>query len=31
MAKTIDPELSISDAKIYPLQRTWSCGINVIL
>ncbi|NLR80237.1 TonB-dependent receptor [Chitinophaga eiseniae] len=31
LIKTIDPELSISDAKIYPLQRTFSCGINVIL
>lgn len=31
LIKTIDPELSIDDAKIYPLQRTFSCGINVIL
>lgn len=31
LVKTMDPELSISDAKIYPLQRTFSCGINVIL
>ncbi|WP_161596697.1 TonB-dependent receptor [Chitinophaga vietnamensis] len=31
LIKTMDPELSISDAKIYPLQRTFSCGINVIL
>lgn len=31
LLKTMDPELSISDAKIYPLQRTFSCGLNVIL
>jgi hypothetical protein len=31
LIKTMDPELSISDAKIYPLQRTFSCGVNVIL
>ncbi len=31
LIKTMDPELSISDAKIYPLQRTYSCGVNIIL
>ena len=25
----LDPELSISDAKIYPLQRTYSVGLNL--
>ncbi|RQP13583.1 MAG: SusC/RagA family TonB-linked outer membrane protein, partial [Parapedobacter sp.] len=29
LIKTMDPELSISDAKIYPLQRFYSFGINV--
>ncbi|TAM93366.1 MAG: TonB-dependent receptor [Chitinophagaceae bacterium] len=33
MQKTIDPELSIpgaeGDAEIYPLQRTFSCGIDI--
>lgn len=29
LIKTMDPELSISDAKIYPLQRTYSLGVNV--
>ena len=29
LIKTMDPELSISDAKIYPLQRTLSAGLNV--
>ncbi|MGJ1422291.1 SusC/RagA family TonB-linked outer membrane protein [Sphingobacterium spiritivorum] len=28
LIKTMDPELSISDSKIYPLQRTYSAGIN---
>jgi len=28
LIKTMDPELSIDDAKIYPLQRTYSAGIN---
>lgn len=28
LIKTMDPELSISDAKIYPLQRTFSAGVN---
>lgn len=31
MAKSIDPELAIGDAKIYPLQRTFSFGVNVSL
>ncbi|MFD2904892.1 SusC/RagA family TonB-linked outer membrane protein [Sphingobacterium anhuiense] len=29
LIKTMDPELSINDAKIYPLQRTYSAGINL--
>ncbi|MDR1222240.1 MAG: TonB-dependent receptor [Tannerella sp.] len=31
MIKTIDPELTYgsSDGKIYPLQRTWACGLNI--
>ncbi len=29
LIKTMDPELSISDAKIYPLQRVYSAGINI--
>lgn len=29
LIKTMDPELSIDDAKIYPLQRTYSAGINL--
>lgn len=29
LVKTMDPELSIGDAKIYPLQRTYSLGLNV--
>lgn len=29
LIKTMDPELSISDAKIYPLQHTVSAGINL--
>lgn len=29
LIKTMDPELSIGDAKIYPLQRTYSAGVNV--
>lgn len=29
LIKTMDPELSISDAKIYPLQRTYSAGVNL--
>lgn len=31
LIKTMDPELSIGDAKIYPLQRTYSFGINLSL
>lgn len=30
MPKSIDPEFATSDGKIYPLQRTWSCGMNVV-
>lgn len=29
LIKTLDPELSIGTGKIYPLQRTFSGGINV--
>ncbi|MDM8172895.1 TonB-dependent receptor [Olivibacter sp. 47] len=29
LIKTMDPELSISDAKIYPLQRTYAAGVNL--
>lgn len=29
MVKTIDPEFAGSDGKVYPLQRTWSFGINL--
>ncbi|WP_295120170.1 TonB-dependent receptor [uncultured Chitinophaga sp.] len=29
LIKTMDPELSLGDAKIYPLQRTYTCGVNV--
>jgi hypothetical protein len=36
MIKTMDPEFSDTqgyalgpDGKVYPLQRTWSCGLNV--
>jgi len=31
LIKTMDPELSLSDAKIYPLQRTYSFGLNLTL
>lgn len=29
LVKTLDPELSIGSGKIYPLQRTFSAGLNV--
>lgn len=29
MTATIDPEFSATDGKLYPLQRTWSLGVNV--
>jgi TonB-linked SusC/RagA family outer membrane protein len=29
MVKTIDPEFAVSSGKIYPLQRTWSVGLNL--
>jgi TonB-linked SusC/RagA family outer membrane protein len=31
MIKSIDPELTYgrSDGKMYPLQRIWSCGLNI--
>ena len=25
----IDPEFSATDGKLYPLQRTWSLGMNI--
>lgn len=31
LVKNLDPELSISDGKIYPMQRTFSFGLNIIL
>ncbi|MGM9811860.1 MAG: TonB-dependent receptor [Muribaculaceae bacterium] len=29
MPAAIDPEFSASDGKVYPLQRTWSMGVNL--
>lgn len=29
MFNTIDPEFSATNGKLYPLQRTWSLGVNV--
>mgnify|MGYP000626959198 FL=1 len=29
MMDNIDPEFSATDGKLYPLQRTWSVGVNV--
>lgn len=29
MADNIDPEFSATDGKLYPLQRTWSLGMNI--
>lgn len=29
LMKIVDPEIVNTDAKVYPLQRTWACGINV--
>lgn len=29
LTKTFDPELALGDGKIYPLQRTFSTGINL--
>ena len=31
MPDGIDPEFSASDGKVYPLQRTWSVGLNLTL
>ena len=31
MPESIDPEFSASDGKVYPLQRTWSVGLNLTL
>ncbi|MDR1880652.1 MAG: TonB-dependent receptor [Tannerellaceae bacterium] len=29
MIKTVDPEFATTSGKIYPLQRTWSLGLNL--
>ena len=29
LLETIDPEFSVSDGKVYPLQSTWSIGVNL--
>lgn len=29
LIENIDPEFSASDGKLYPLQRTWSLGMNI--
>ncbi len=29
LISVMDPEFSLSDGKLYPLQRTWSGGINI--
>jgi TonB-linked SusC/RagA family outer membrane protein len=29
LIKTVDPEFSVSDGKVYPLQSTWSLGVNL--
>lgn len=31
MPEAIDPEFSATDGKVYPLQRTWSVGLNLTL
>ena len=31
MPESIDPEFSATDGKVYPLQRTWSVGLNLTL
>ena len=31
LIKIVDPEIVNTDAKVYPLQRTWSFGINITL
>ena len=31
MIKTMDPEFSTSDGKVYPLQSIWAFGVNVTL
>ncbi|CAL1519413.1 TonB-dependent receptor [Chitinophaga sp. MM2321] len=31
LQKSLDPELAVGDAKIYPMQRTFSFGLNVTL
>lgn len=29
LLKTMDPEFSTTDGRVYPLQRVWSCGMNI--
>lgn len=29
LMKIVDPEIVNSDAKVYPLQRTWAFGVNI--
>lgn len=29
LIETVDPEFSAGDGKLYPLQRTWSLGMNI--
>lgn len=29
LLKTVDPEFATSDGKVYPLQSTWSLGVNL--
>jgi hypothetical protein len=29
MTEVMDPEFAVSDGKVYPLQRTWSVGLNL--
>ena len=31
LVKSLDPEFASSDGKVYPLQRTWSLGVNITL
>ncbi|MCF3110641.1 TonB-dependent receptor [Niabella sp. CC-SYL272] len=29
LIKTMDPEFSATDGRVYPFQRVWSCGVNI--
>jgi hypothetical protein len=29
MTNVMDPEFAVSDGKVYPLQKTWSFGLNL--